>query len=74
MGPLIDTKAVDAYCKAIRTAKDQGGKIIVEGGKLSGKGYESGCYVKPCIIEAGNELEIVQTGDICTYIICDEVL
>jgi aldehyde dehydrogenase (NAD+) len=60
VGPLIDAKAVDSYCKAIETAKEQGGRIIVEGGILSGKNYESGCYVKPCIIEAGNELEIVQ--------------
>ncbi len=61
VGPLIDTKAVEDYLKAIETAKKQGAKIIVEGGKLEGKNYESGCYVKPCIIEADNNLEIVQT-------------
>ncbi len=61
VGPLIDTKAVDDYLKAIEKAKAQGGKIIVEGGKVEGKNYESGCYVKPCIIEADNDLEIVQT-------------
>ncbi|HEX5154488.1 MAG TPA: aldehyde dehydrogenase family protein [Parafilimonas sp.] len=60
VGPLIDTKAVDDYLKAIETAKTQGGKMIVEGGKLDGKNYESGCYVKPCIIEAENDLDIVQ--------------
>jgi aldehyde dehydrogenase (NAD+) len=27
---------------------------------LKGKGYESGCYVKPCIAEAKNEMQIVQ--------------
>jgi aldehyde dehydrogenase (NAD+) len=27
---------------------------------LKGKGYESGCYVKPCIAEASNEMAIVQ--------------
>jgi aldehyde dehydrogenase (NAD+) len=27
---------------------------------LKGKGYESGCYVKPCIAEAKNSFEIVQ--------------
>jgi aldehyde dehydrogenase (NAD+) len=27
---------------------------------LSGEGYESGCYVKPCIAEATNNLAIVQ--------------
>ena len=61
VGPLIDKKAVEDYLKAIETAKAQGGKIIVEGGKLEGKNYESGCYVKPCIIEADNSLNIVQT-------------
>ncbi len=61
VGPLIDKKAVEDYLKAIETAKAQGGKIIVEGGKLEGKNYESGCYVKPCIIEADNDLNIVQT-------------
>jgi aldehyde dehydrogenase (NAD+) len=60
VGPLIDTNAVDGYLKAIEAAKQQGGKIVVEGGKLEGKNYESGCYVKPCIIEADNDLEIVQ--------------
>jgi aldehyde dehydrogenase (NAD+) len=28
---------------------EEGGKILVEGGVLSGEGYESGCYVKPAI-------------------------
>jgi aldehyde dehydrogenase (NAD+) len=60
VGPLIDTKAVDDYLKAIETAKTQGSKLIVEGGRLSGKDYESGCYVRPCIIEADNDLDIVQ--------------
>jgi aldehyde dehydrogenase (NAD+) len=32
----------------------------VKGGVLKGKGYESGCYVKPCIIEAKNEYKMVQ--------------
>ncbi len=61
VGPLIDTKAVDDYLKAIEKAKVQGAKMVVEGGKLDGKYYESGCYVKPCIIEAENDLDIVQT-------------
>jgi aldehyde dehydrogenase (NAD+) len=60
VGPLIDTKAVDDYLKAIETAKTQGGKMIVDGGKLDGEDYNSGCYVKPCIIEADNDLDIVQ--------------
>jgi aldehyde dehydrogenase (NAD+) len=27
---------------------------------LEGDGFESGCYVRPCIIEANNEMQIVQ--------------
>ena len=60
VGPLIDKKAVQDYLNAIEKAKAEGGKVIVEGGVLEGEGYESGCYVKPCIVEAKNEYEIVQ--------------
>lgn len=60
VGPLIDTNAVEAYLAAIEKAKAEGGNVVVEGGVLSGEGYESGCYVKPCIIEAKNSFEIVQ--------------
>jgi len=60
IGPLIDTDAVNTYLTAIEKAKDEGGKVLVEGGVLEGKGYESGCYVKPAIIEAENHFEIVQ--------------
>lgn len=60
VGPLIDKNAVKDYLNAIEKAKQEGAKIIVEGGVLSGEGYESECYVKPCIIEAKNEYHIVQ--------------
>lgn len=60
VGPLIDQKAVQDFLNAIEKAKQQGGKVIVEGKKLEGDGYESGCYVSPCIIEANNDMEIVQ--------------
>ncbi|MES2005069.1 MAG: aldehyde dehydrogenase family protein [Bacteroidota bacterium] len=60
VGPLIDTDAVKMYLNSIEQCKQQGGHFIVEGGVLEGKGYESGCYVKPCIAEAKNEMAIVQ--------------
>nr|WP_322623390.1 aldehyde dehydrogenase family protein [uncultured Flavobacterium sp.] len=60
VGPLIDTNAVEAYLNSIEKAKAEGGNVIVEGGVVEGEGYESGCYVKPCIIEAKNHFEIVQ--------------
>jgi aldehyde dehydrogenase (NAD+) len=60
VGPLIDRAAVEAYENAIAQAKAQGAKVVVEGGVLTGPGYESGCYVKPCIMEAENHYAIVQ--------------
>ncbi|CAL2061824.1 aldehyde dehydrogenase family protein [Tenacibaculum sp. 190524A05c] len=60
VGPLIDTQAVDMYKNALDKVVEEGGNIIVEGGVLEGEGYESGCYVKPAIAEAGNYYDIVQ--------------
>jgi aldehyde dehydrogenase (NAD+) len=60
VGPLIDEDAVTAYLNAIEQIKKQGGKMALPGGTLYGKGFESGCYVKPCIAEVTNDMEIVQ--------------
>lgn len=60
VGPLIDTTAVEGYLNAIAAVKKQGGKQVVAGGVLSGEGYESSCYVKPCIYEVGADMEIVK--------------
>jgi aldehyde dehydrogenase (NAD+) len=60
VGPLIDKDAVNAYKVSLKAIEDQGGKLIVKGGVLKGKGYESGCYVKPAVAEVSNDLPIVQ--------------
>ncbi|NLR77838.1 aldehyde dehydrogenase family protein [Chitinophaga eiseniae] len=60
VGPLIDKAAVNAYLDSIEQVKAQGGSFLVEGGVLSGAGYESGCYVKPCIAAVENIYAIVQ--------------
>ncbi|MCF6294692.1 MAG: aldehyde dehydrogenase family protein [Flavobacteriaceae bacterium] len=60
VGPLIDKDAVKMYEAALTKVVEEGGTIIVEGGVLSGEGYESGCYVKPAIAEAQPHFEIVQ--------------
>jgi aldehyde dehydrogenase (NAD+) len=60
VGPLIDKDAVYNYLQAIEKCKAEGGKFIVEGGVLQGEGFESACYVKPCIAEAEPQFEIVK--------------
>ncbi|MEJ7914542.1 MAG: aldehyde dehydrogenase family protein, partial [Chitinophagaceae bacterium] len=60
MGPLIDQDAVKGYLDAIEKCKMEGGIFLVEGGVLEGKGFESGCYVKPCVAEVLPQFQIVQ--------------
>lgn len=60
VGPLIDKNAVNGYIDAIAYCISEGGKFIVAGDIMDGKGFESGCYVKPCIAEVENYFSIVQ--------------
>ncbi len=60
VGPLIDKDAVDMYNDAADECKKEGGKFIVPPGVLTGKGFESGCYVKPCIAEVTPNMNIVR--------------
>ena len=61
VGPLIDKLAVQAYLGALKAVKEEGGKMLVEGGVFTDTDYESGCYVKPCIAEVKSKFKIVQT-------------
>lgn len=60
VGPLIDKDAVRSYQQALEQVKAQGGRFLVDGGTLEGPGFESGCYVRPCIAEVQNFYDIVQ--------------
>jgi aldehyde dehydrogenase (NAD+) len=60
VGPLVDKDAVKAFLKAQEQIVKEGGKIVYGGQVLEGEGYESGCYVVPCIAEVENQYEIVQ--------------
>ncbi|MEP7280135.1 MAG: aldehyde dehydrogenase family protein [Bacteroidota bacterium] len=60
VGPLIDKESVALYRQAIENCKAAGGRFVVEGRVLAGTGYESGCYVQPCIAEVENHYSIVQ--------------
>lgn len=60
VGPLIDKDAVTIYLNAITAAKKEGAKFLIEGEVLKGRGFESGCYVQPCIAEVKNNFAIVQ--------------
>lgn len=59
VGPLIDQAAVRNYNKALDQIEAEGGTMLVQGGVLEGAGYESGCYVKPCVAEIKHDAAIV---------------
>ena len=60
IGPLIDKGTVASFLEAIERAKKEGGRLISGGEVLNGPGFESGCYVRPAIVEAENHYDIVQ--------------
>jgi aldehyde dehydrogenase (NAD+) len=48
------------YLEAIEKCRKEGGNFVVEGAVLKGEGFESGCYVQPCIAEVQPQFKIVQ--------------
>ncbi|WP_340677425.1 aldehyde dehydrogenase family protein [Paraglaciecola sp.] len=60
VGPLIDIQAVKMFSDALTKVQAEGGNLLCGGEVLSGPGYESGCYVKPAIVEAENSFAMVQ--------------
>jgi aldehyde dehydrogenase (NAD+) len=60
IGPLIDKDAVNMFRKAQDEVQKAGGRILFGGEVLEGSGYESGCYVRPCLAEVSPDLEILQ--------------
>lgn len=60
MGPLVDQGAVTTMMNALNTIKNEGGAVVYGGKHLSGAGFESGCYVEPTLVEAPNDLPMMQ--------------
>ena len=56
VGPLIDGDALKGMQKALATAQKQGGKILVGGETVKGKG----AYVTPAIVEMKEQSDIVR--------------
>jgi aldehyde dehydrogenase (NAD+) len=60
VGPLIDEYSVALFRNAVDQVEKEGGKVLFGGQVLSGKDFESGNFVMPCIAEAQNHFHIVQ--------------
>jgi aldehyde dehydrogenase (NAD+) len=60
VGPLINERAVEAYERAIEQARAQGGEVVTGGERLHGGAYDDGHFVKPTIVRARSDMEIVR--------------
>lgn len=60
MGPLIDRDSVSQYLSAVAEVQKEGGRIVVDPGVLEGPGFESDCYVRPCIFEVEPHYRMVK--------------
>jgi aldehyde dehydrogenase (NAD+) len=54
MGPLINRRAVDDMMDGIRRIQEQGGEILVGGGRITG------CYVEPTLVRARPDMPILK--------------
>jgi aldehyde dehydrogenase (NAD+) len=54
MGPLINERAVENMMRALQIIREQGGKVIHGGRRLSG------CFVEPAIVQASPDMPIVR--------------
>jgi aldehyde dehydrogenase (NAD+) len=59
MGPLINPQAVADMQVALGKIREQGGQIVFGGEQLTGAKYPGGCYVRPCLVAARHDLQIV---------------
>jgi aldehyde dehydrogenase (NAD+) len=57
MGPLVDPEAVGSMMEAIEQMKQEGGRVIYGGKRLT---LQGGCYVTPCLVEAPAHLPILR--------------
>ncbi|MEM7375080.1 MAG: aldehyde dehydrogenase family protein [Bacteroidota bacterium] len=60
IGPLIDTQAVESMQAALSKVQSEGATLLYGGEVLEGEGYETGTYVVPAIVEASNDMDMVQ--------------
>lgn len=60
MGPLIDREAVENMQAALDKVEEQGGEILYGGDVLDDE-FPSGHYVKPCIVRAHPDMDIMKT-------------
>jgi aldehyde dehydrogenase (NAD+) len=60
VGPLIDEQAAESMQQALEDVQEAGGELVYGGEMLEKKKLNGGHYVRPAIVVAENEYDIVQ--------------
>lgn len=60
VGPMIDKEAVENMQKALESVQEAGGELIYGGEVLKEESLKGGHYVRPAIVIAQNDYDIVQ--------------
>ncbi|MGK7370977.1 MAG: L-piperidine-6-carboxylate dehydrogenase [Candidatus Halalkalibacterium sp. M3_1C_030] len=60
VGPMIDKDALENMNAALKEVQEVGGELVCGGESVTVEGLEGGHYVKPAIVIAKNEYDIVQ--------------
>ncbi len=60
VGPLVDATAAQAMERALAAAREQGGRVVVGGGRVTSGVPSGGRYVRPAIVEIDSSAAIVQ--------------
>lgn len=60
MGPLINRQAVSDMQEALEKVYRQGGTVLFGGETLAGPKFPGGCYVRPCLVAARMDMQIVR--------------
>jgi aldehyde dehydrogenase (NAD+) len=60
VGPLIDEQAVESMQEALEEVQHEGGEVVYGGEVLENSQFNKGHYVRPAIVTAQNDWEIVQ--------------
>ena len=60
MGPLVSREARQRVLEAIEELRRQGGRVLYGGEPLAGGLFDLGAYMRPCIAEAREEMELIR--------------
>lgn len=51
LGPVMNKRQLERMVEAVAAAQRSGASVLVGGGRLTGRGFDGGCYMAPTLLE-----------------------